>query len=795
MAAPIALRKTTRAITPREVYTPSKTELAMRYTLNEKKALEKKKEAAHRVNDIEIELKHGTLVMTFKAGAYELYKNAIYSFYAQSATRTYRREQIKTSKTNKNTIQKAIVEESLSVKVNGHRRQSFRINLFHSTSRINVNGWLYQIFINEDLPKICASINNEAVKIVNGKILDFCNSALTEQRISNTINTETTETDNTNQTNRPLTLAIDYGDTDDGESNETDRRQVNIKCQVCEQMVEKKEDSIECSSCTMWFHKQCTKLTDIEFESHIETEALTYICHFCENLEKDEHIANNHIDKHHITTSFVDIEPDTINFDREGTSSPVIDTPTGSNDIDTMHSKTATNLDQHMIPSTNVVPGMSGDRDHDETNLKNFSQNLQEERNEDIHVSREEDTIPKTMISQASDDKNTKNQHELQEPHMTKLKTRKVKKRDACDQEEQISALKARIVMIEELNRDYENTIQLLQRKLGRQALGTLDPPAPLNIDITAKAQDLESTFNNRLEITRLEFEHKLEMQEQKFSHQLEIIELRTKLDIMGHYSNRQTNHENPNMEARNRQSDTNNVQLHTTYPHHYYMANAPPRPSARPAYTSGQQQQAHQPIQHQHNGVQGMSQPPVIPLQHVREATSQPQLFAYQHVPPPHAMQLPHGQPQQPVMTHRHRNILQQQNTKILLTNQHGYYTEKRNTNHQQYHSGRSDKPQMTTRNVDRHEKQQQVCTIAHQREMKHQNNNIDIEQKQNTMSQENNNQQQQCDPKNGKNQTTVSTEHAESNQKEKEQEEHNEKSFLEYGRASTRKDIPETL
>lgn len=116
MAANIALSKQARKITTRDVYTPSRSETQMNYKMNEKTELEKKLEDAKRDNDVEIKLKRGTLVMTFTAGAYELYKEAIYSFYDHSDTKTYCKN-IKTSKTNKSTHNKAVMEESLSMKL------------------------------------------------------------------------------------------------------------------------------------------------------------------------------------------------------------------------------------------------------------------------------------------------------------------------------------------------------------------------------------------------------------------------------------------------------------------------------------------------------------------------------------------------------------------------------------------------------------------------------------------------------------------------------------------------------
>jgi hypothetical protein len=68
------------------------------------------------------------------------------------------------------------VEESLSIKSNtGEKRnkQLFRINMFHTTSRIDVNGKSHQEFIETDIIKL---MNKYGMNALNEKILMFCNT-------------------------------------------------------------------------------------------------------------------------------------------------------------------------------------------------------------------------------------------------------------------------------------------------------------------------------------------------------------------------------------------------------------------------------------------------------------------------------------------------------------------------------------------------------------------------------------------------------------------------------------------
>lgn len=177
MAAPTTLTRSRRNIQPPTMYTPSRAEVVMNYKLNEQKALDKQIQATKREQNVDIELKRGTLVLSFTSGSYLIYKAAIYDFYEKSTDRIYHKT-TKSSKTSKGSIEKAIVEESLSIldKHSNDKIQHFRINLFNTTSRISVNGRLYRNFITYDLPQIIRASNLSEVDEINEKILQMCES-------------------------------------------------------------------------------------------------------------------------------------------------------------------------------------------------------------------------------------------------------------------------------------------------------------------------------------------------------------------------------------------------------------------------------------------------------------------------------------------------------------------------------------------------------------------------------------------------------------------------------------------
>ncbi|VDH89816.1 Hypothetical predicted protein [Mytilus galloprovincialis] len=348
MATSIVQSRPSRKITPRELYTPSKSETQMKYKLNEKNALVKKIEAAEREHNVDIQLKRGTLVMTFTPGAYELYKQAIYKFYDSSNTKTYSKT-FKTSKTNNRSVEKAIVEESLSIKGKGNvysdKRQHFRINMFNTTSKMDVNGRLYQDFICSDLPEILKTVNLKEVKLVNDKILEICLTVLANQPKSTTKpshmvnnNTNKDQSDElNNSTNSPLTIdnnsimsmsprnilmsignppkTIVYPEP----RNRKDSIDNNI-CPICELAVTD-SDSIECNACDMWLHKYCTVLSDELFEKHTTDIDMLYTCHLCTLLDQDE-CATAIQDECHRSLVYFDLETD-----REGVMTPSVAQP------------------------------------------------------------------------------------------------------------------------------------------------------------------------------------------------------------------------------------------------------------------------------------------------------------------------------------------------------------------------------------------------------------------------------------------------------------------------------------
>jgi hypothetical protein len=76
----------------------------------------------------------------------------------------------------------------LSIKHNNSEKQLYRINLFNTTSVIDINGKVYQQFITNDLPRITTSVDLREVKELNKKIRKVCELVIDIHRECTTLN-------------------------------------------------------------------------------------------------------------------------------------------------------------------------------------------------------------------------------------------------------------------------------------------------------------------------------------------------------------------------------------------------------------------------------------------------------------------------------------------------------------------------------------------------------------------------------------------------------------------------------
>ena len=300
----------------------------MNYNLNSKKALGKKIEASERELDCDIQLKSGTLVLTCSAAAYEILKKAIYEHYNNSLDKSIVVHTKRSKLDNRDiSIEPVITEESISVRNRRARsnKQLYRINLFNTTSRIDVNGYKLDEFIQSHLETICDKMKDVIdYKTLNRKIGEICKRSLTN--VQNTKDSETIHSHSQNSCSKTIakrqTVHVNGNNgkiTEIGQVKEntskvpaieneknkhldkqdhmttiyasclsdelvTHQREglldtsYEIKCHQCNEYILDAEPAIDCIQCTNWYHIKCTN----EQQDHLES----YICAMCGTLDE-----------------------------------------------------------------------------------------------------------------------------------------------------------------------------------------------------------------------------------------------------------------------------------------------------------------------------------------------------------------------------------------------------------------------------------------------------------------------------------------------------------------------------
>ena len=218
------------------IYTPTR-HTTTNYRLNKEKAIRKKIDAANREYDVKIEDKRGTLVITCTAAAYEVLRKELNDLY-WSPRFTKKCVDIGDKRALGHTA--PVVETSLSICDPQSSHQLYRINMFHTTSRMDVNGKHYATFISEDLPIVLANLEaTSSLRRMNESIKKWCNDYL---------------------------------------------RQSDIRCIVCRRP--SKTRAVECTACRRWVHYVCDKLSDREIDALESNSSSMYTCKLCTQATK-----------------------------------------------------------------------------------------------------------------------------------------------------------------------------------------------------------------------------------------------------------------------------------------------------------------------------------------------------------------------------------------------------------------------------------------------------------------------------------------------------------------------------
>ncbi|MES9903014.1 MAG: hypothetical protein ABW168_10060, partial [Sedimenticola sp.] len=157
--AAAACRRSGRVSKPptRLVTSPEQPNFQKPYTLDKKKALQKKLRSCDFDAQIHHEEKHGNHIFTFSTGVYELYKSLALSYFQESKDDSEYPHKI--SMTNRQDEDGAIVETKIQANTRtskGSGPLRFAVMLYHTTSRMMINGKYATLFFTDNRKIIAA---------------------------------------------------------------------------------------------------------------------------------------------------------------------------------------------------------------------------------------------------------------------------------------------------------------------------------------------------------------------------------------------------------------------------------------------------------------------------------------------------------------------------------------------------------------------------------------------------------------------------------------------------------------
>ena len=243
-----------------------------------KKALQQKFDATDRIH-LTCELKKGNLVLTFSTAAFESFRTILRNCANHSPFSYFNFE------AEIRFLDKTVsAEEACSVKRDS--RQLYKINLYLTTSRVNINGANINIFIDDHFPltisemkdhgnfsdsnnilkdslmnslqieenevaninKTVNKLNDKSSSIRNRKCSNINSLDKKERSVSDTVYLPQIDgSKSVHDTNLPI---------DSSNNLRVDRTDIN--CLVCDQ--ECQDEAVYCDCCNTWIHYKCEKL-------------------------------------------------------------------------------------------------------------------------------------------------------------------------------------------------------------------------------------------------------------------------------------------------------------------------------------------------------------------------------------------------------------------------------------------------------------------------------------------------------------------------------------------------------
>ena len=321
-------------------------ELSQRgYALNMDKAIQKKIETCNTEYKVLSEQKANNYIFYFSTAMYELYRTALVEHF-RSCTSNEQTD-IKISYKDCSDQSGATVESQIKVYPKGDLKQKYIINMYHTKSKIMVNGSEAHRFSQEHSSITDKILQSEDVNKLDKDLRDHLIDGLKSIKLQQP---SAVSEINIEQPQSPQSTNIHNNDTDDA-----------VPCLSCDEFVI--SDGIFCDSCECWLHYKCENLTSAEVERLTHSDD-PYHCRTC-NFERDCQI---------LDSNFHDLEDLTVLTNDRNTeeNDPYrLDITTHVKSISPMHSPKVSPHIQRPEPVNNLVKAPQPL--HDSGNLPNYA--------------------------------------------------------------------------------------------------------------------------------------------------------------------------------------------------------------------------------------------------------------------------------------------------------------------------------------------------------------------------------------------------------------------------------------
>ena len=259
------------------------------YTINRKKALNKKKEATKRPTTIEFTEAHGNYIFIINTGVFEEIKKKIMNYFKTDSGQKHR------------VTDDTEVAHTLTFKA----AEGYTVNLYTTSSKTVVNGTLRSKFL-PTFRAMIGDINPALVDQINQVTLNIDTSSLiggTQPIRSSSRKTKPTEAAKLSQQQRKaprketkqdnstvarikaLTVSTvapkqstDYSSSSSSSDSDTE----NQTCHVCSKEVQHDDLALECDKCEDWIHAECDPSLTLDiYQRHNKDKDMEYTCPTC----------------------------------------------------------------------------------------------------------------------------------------------------------------------------------------------------------------------------------------------------------------------------------------------------------------------------------------------------------------------------------------------------------------------------------------------------------------------------------------------------------------------------------